>query len=212
MNAGDPWALAGWAIVASAVVATVVPRTVGARVSVAVRSTAVAALVAALLVMAVAPVARFGVDGLTWAAIWRGHASDPSAPLVLLAAWRLLGQASGRGRAVPPSTDLRMLLAVAGIAGWALIVTHLGSDRWDLYRLGQSGWILPGACAVLALAAAASGWARCALALAGGLAAWGWRLPESTNLWDALVDPWLTLLATGWWLRHGVQRLRRRAF
>lgn len=211
--ASDLWALGGWALVVAAVGATVAVRPItGAPPG---RRAALAGLTLLLLATAVLPAAaRFG-DGVTWAAVLRGHAGDPSAVLVVAALWRLGGRlaVSPRGQTRGPDPDAqadrRWLLGLVAVAGWALVLTQLTTDRIDLYRLGYTGMEVALGTAVLAIAAALRGHVRTATALAGALAAWGLRLPESTNLWDALADPWLTLAATGWWMAWAWRRVRR---
>lgn len=217
-SASDLWALGGWACVVAAAVATVGLR---GRAAAAPggepdtgRRLALAAVAVALLLTAVLPMAARLDHGLTWAAVLRGHVGDPGAVLVVAALWRLAGRLAGTGGPRSPDAarradaDRRLLLGLAAVAGWLLIVTQLGTDRIDPYRLGYGAPEVVAGVAVAAGAAAWWGHARTATALAAGLAAWGLGLTESSNLWDALFDPWVTVAATAWWSAWGWRRWR----
>lgn len=163
---------------------------------------------------AVWPAAGLGDSGLTWAAWVRGISGDLSASsaVLLLAALaaRLRRSPAAPSPRLPVEADgVALRLAVAGF-GWALILTQLLTDRIDLYSLGYAGWALPLGCIALGALAAALGFWRSALALGAALLAWSLGLMESSNLWDALIDPWLTLWASGSLLAMGVRRVLRR--
>jgi hypothetical protein len=206
LSVSDAWALAGIALMVMAVLARLAPvRSALGRLPIPVRL----ALAAAVLASALWPMAGFGADGLTWAAQLRGLVGDFSATSMLVAVLALA--APGR-----TSVGDRQALALASlVAGTLLIGLQLGSDRLDLYRLGYSGWGLPIGAATLALIAAWQGWTRTVLALTTALAAWGFGIPESSNLWDALLDPWWVLWCAGallvraWRGRRRADRLGR---
>lgn len=160
---------------------------------------------------AVWPAAAFGDPALTWAAWVRGISGDLSATAVVLLLGALAAEMARRSGSqdAGPGADGIALRVVVAVFGWALILTQLLSDRIDLYSVGYEGAILPLACTVLGgLAALAGAW-RCALSLAAALLAWGLGLMESSNLWDALVDPWLTVWASGSLVGLSVRALRR---
>lgn len=162
---------------------------------------------------AVWPAAGFGEPALTWAAWVRGVVGDLSATSVvlLLAALASVVAARPAGGARSPGLDGIVLRIGAAALGWTLIATHLFSDRVDLYSAGYANGPLLPVVLVLACAAALAGAWRCALSLAAALLASGLGLPESTNLWDALVDPWLTVWASASLVALGWRALRGRS-
>lgn len=110
----------------------------------------------------------------------------------------LVAHASGLrlgGWAAPHPRRRAGLLVLVVIAAGALYPLALGAGAYDSYRLGYGDpWFL-GLLLVLALLAVA--WRASLLALAIALAALGWAggVYESGNLWDYLIDPWLSIYA-----------------
>ena len=87
-----------------------------------------------------------------------------------------------------------MSLAVASAALF-LYPLALGWGDWDPYRLG---WGAPGfwsALLIFSLICWFRGLRLLPLLVALALLAWTVGLLESTNLWDYLIDPWLSVVA-----------------
>lgn len=218
----DAWALLALAIVLAAGLFGALRRGPGSRLPPGLGWMLAGLLLLASAASAVWPVLGFAGGGLTWASWVRGIAGDLSATtVVLVVAWAWLPLPAARpapdalqpGRSRPLLQGEALWLRLAVVAtGWPLVLGHLLTDRLDLYRLGHDGAALPLVLfvVVLALGAAAAGAWRSACALAAALAAWGLALMESSNLWDALLDPWLLLWATGSLLLRGLQAARMR--
>ena len=118
----------------------------------------------------------------------RGLLGDPSVSTVLLLLAALF-RAPRESRPVPAFIPWWVM-----ILGVPLYSTALGAGGFDLYEWGYGGHkLLP----VLLLVVAIN-WRRYP-ALAGvlglGMLAWHFRLLESTNLWDYLLDPMLFVWA-----------------
>lgn len=152
-------------------------------------------------VLATVLVLPFG--GLSAAELMRGITGDLSITTLLLLGLALQGSGG-------PSKQKYGLLAFVAVAALALYPFALGVGMFDTYRLGfGSPWFIAG----LLLLALAS-WLRLypLVALGVSLAVLAWNLGwyESGNLWDYLLDPWLSvyaLLALG---KLGASRLAER--
>jgi hypothetical protein len=136
-------------------------------------------------------------DGVSAAMALRGLWGDPSITALQLLALSALGRtpaaltAGWRGPAV--------IVAMAA----ALYPMALGFGDFDPYRLGYQPWLM---LAVLGLAALVAWWRGQPLylwLLAVDLLAFAAGLPESTNLWDTLLDPLLAFAALILMLRNG---------
>lgn len=126
-----------------------------------------------------------------------GAFGPPSPTLLALAVLQL----AGRPRS---PLDARAALAVLLLAG----PLYAGTAGWlpfDAYALGYQPWPLLGALLVAGLALWRLGRDDWLLLIALGLAAYGGGL--FANLWDALLDPLLALLAGAVLIRHGRARL-----
>ena len=134
-----------------------------------------------------------GAAQLPLLAYVRGISSDLSTTLVALACLGL-----GRRLFGMPAMVWREHLALNGalvLAALLLYPAALGWGDWDTYRLGWGSLDMLGALGALSLVFWIMG-LRLLPGLVGlALLAWvaGWM--ESGNLWDYLMDPWLTLLA-----------------
>ncbi len=182
----DVWALSGLAVVISAMLVRLLLRwrpSVGAWM--------VLMLTVALVATALWPSAGFGDARLTWAAHLRGITGDFSTTTVVVAAGWLLW----RQPTAPMDRHALALLSV--VVGAGLIGLQLGSDRFDLYRLGYGAGVLVSGVALAAALSAWRGFIRTALALALSLVVWSLGWPESQNLWDSLLDPWWVLWCAG---------------
>lgn len=118
----------------------------------------------------------------------RGLLGDPSVTTVLLLLAALF-RIQRESRPVPAFISWWVV-----ILGVPLYSTALGAGGFDLYEWGYGGhMLLP-----LLLFAVVIHWRRCP-ALAGvlglGMLAWHFRLLESSNLWDYLLDPMLFVWA-----------------
>ena len=138
----------------------------------------------------------------------RGIVGDLSISLLALSAWSLCCRQFG---VVPMATRERTaLLAVIAVAAVLLYPTALGWGDWDAYRLGWgSWWFLSGLLAISA-GAAWVGLRVLPALVALALLAWSAGLMESGNLWDYLLDPWLSAFAVGFVLLKCWQSLIRR--
>ena len=126
----------------------------------------------------------------------RGITADLSVTLVALAAWQLCRFGLG-WRAM---AQRELLAVMAGVAAAAVFLypMALGWGDWDAYRPGWGSWgMLLGlfavcvVCGINRLAAVPALVALCLLA-------WSFGLMESGNLWDYLVDPWLSVYSLGY--------------
>ena len=123
----------------------------------------------------------------------RGITADLSITLIALAVWRI-GQCVFGWRASSKQEQVTVMTAVA-VAALFLYPLALGWGDWDAYRPGWGSWGM--LLALLALCAAC--WAKGLWVLPSlvtlALLAWTLDLMESGNLWDYLLDPWLSVFA-----------------
>ena len=125
----------------------------------------------------------------------RGITADLSITLMALAVWRI-GQFAFGWRASSRQEQVTVMTAVA-VAALFLYPMALGWGDWDAYRPGWGSWGMLLALLVLCAVCWAKGlWVLPAL-VALALLAWTFGLMESGNLWDYLLDPWLSLFALG---------------
>ena len=130
------------------------------------------------------------------AAYARGVSADLSISLVALATWYIV-QCTLGWRAIEAREQLAVMVAVA-LAALFLYPMALGWGNWDAYR---PGWGSLGMLLGLGLVCAtclAAGLKVLPALVALGLLAWAFGLMESGNLWDYLIDPWLSVLALGY--------------
>lgn len=154
----------------------------------------VAQLLGSFGVLAVLLVPSLG--DLSIAAFIRGFSSDLSITLVVLSAWSLV---SRFGYAKPMGKqEFNVLMATIAIAALVLYPTALGFGDWDAYRPGWGSWDMLVVLLVLCAACAAKGLCVLPLLVALALLAWSLGLMESANLWDYLLDPWLSVFALGY--------------
>ncbi len=113
------------------------------------------------------------------------------------------------GRAVLSAPDVRFLMGLSAVVGLIFYPLALGFSAFDPYPLGYGS---RGLVAVL-LAASVVFWfmKKRPTAVAIGLAVFVWShsLVESSNLWDALIDPLLVLSSWGYWAVRAWRRYRR---
>jgi hypothetical protein len=118
-----------------------------------------------------------------------GDFSITTLVLLITAAWRRIGD-------LPPLPwpQTRSTLLLVLVAAVLLYPAGLGMGQWDPYRLGF-GLGLPLFAALAVVAALSLRHYLTAFAISAALLAFGLRLLESENLWDYLLDPWLTVYA-----------------
>lgn len=156
-------------------------------------------LLAAVFVAVLIP-----TGGLPMAAYLRGAIGDLSTTAVLLLCSGLLH--GMRNRTNPPGKD--GLLPLAAITAVIFYPLALGWGSFDPYRLGYGDyWFLAGLLGV-ALYAVWRGLATMAVAIALGVLAWSTGWYESTNLWDYLLDPLVSVYAVFALSMRGIRKLR----
>lgn len=143
-------------------------------------------------------------EGVSLAMALRGLWGDPSVTTVLL----VLLSLCNRSPAVLVQ-DWRLPAAIAAIAT-VFYIMALGWGDFDPYRLGYQPW---GLIAVLALPALYAWWRGHALPmwiLAADVLTFATGLPESTNLWDTLLDPLLAMACLVLAIRNGLRIYKKK--
>lgn len=115
------------------------------------------------------------------------------------------------GRPLFPPLERRVLLAAVAAAALLLYPFALGLTYFDSYSLGFGSYLMVTALFVLTMIAwhAELGW-LVLCAVAAGIAYFAGLL-ESSNLWDYLIDPLVSVYAlfvTGPWLMTAIRRPR----
>ncbi|KAF0206594.1 MAG: hypothetical protein FD173_84 [Gallionellaceae bacterium] len=197
--------ITGLAGIALAVTALVLRLPVAARL----QSGLQAWLASAILVALAIP---FG--GMSGAEYVRGITGDLSiATLALLLPPLVLprtnGQAPSRAKILSEFNLTLLLLACAAVA---LYPMALGIGMFDPYRLGFGNlWFIAG---LLFMASAT--WIRqytlIALGLSLAVLAWSVGWYESNNLWDYLLDPWVSVYALAVLIKRGASMAAKRLF
>lgn len=148
-----------------------------------------------LLALFVALLVPLSSTSIPLAAFFRGFVGDLSISLLALSFWSLCHRLFG---VLPISKrELTALLAVVAAAALLLYPTALGFGDWDAYRLGWGSWWFLLALLVLCGASAWFGMRVLPALVALALLAWSVGLMASGNLWDYLLDPWLSAFALG---------------
>lgn len=129
------------------------------------------------------------------AGFFRGIIGDLSITLLVLSVWSLCHRLFDI--AAISKHELTALLAVVGAAAVLLYPTALGWGDWDAYRPGWGSWWFLAALLTLCGASAWMGLRVLPALVALALLAWSVGLMESGNLWDYLLDPWLSAFALG---------------
>ena len=135
----------------------------------------------------------------------RGISSDLSITLVLLACLGLCRRLLGL-RAIG-QRERSALFAVIAVAALFLYPLALGWGDWDAYRLG---WGAPGmwvALLALSLVCWLRGLRLLPVLVAMALLAWTAGLLESSNLWDYLMDPLLSVAALVYCAKAAILKL-----
>jgi len=127
------------------------------------------------------------------AAFFRGFTGDLSITLLALSFWGLCHRLFD---VLPVSKrELTALLGVVAATALLLYPTALGWGDWDAYRLGWGSWWFLLALLVLCGVSVWLGLYVLPALVALALLAWSFGVMESGNLWDYLLDPWLSAYA-----------------
>lgn len=123
----------------------------------------------------------------------RGITSDFSVTTVLLAIFSLSRSAFGvPAMALRENLTLNVFVASAAVFLYPLA---LGLGDWDAYRLGWNAAPLWAGLFCICVVCRFKGLRLLPLLVACALLGWVAGLLESTNLWDYLLDPWLSATA-----------------
>jgi len=163
-----------------------------------------AALFAVYFVVALLPIGGISVIGYV-----RVVTGDLSITTLAL----LINALLARMLADPPLDDpsRRLVLIAVALTALAFYPLALGLSPFDPYRLGYAPVVLGAALLGLSLWAWFAGYRAAAMFILVPVAAYDLQLLESTNLWDYLLDPWVSFYAWGWIVYSGIQRWRRRS-
>jgi hypothetical protein len=151
------------------------------------------------------------LPGSLGGAYWLGLAFQaPSLLTTALALWGLSGPWLKSSQSVLSARQVTLLAAVLALVGWVLLFDTLALLPVFIYPWGYGNTPLLALLfiAILLMLVSARGiisWSIIALLLFFTMT----RLP-SGNVWDALLDPWLWLLAQGWVLRQAYRPLAKR--
>ena len=149
-------------------------------------------LVGILMVMALLPV----MQGLSLAGYLRGYLGDLSVTTLLLLTIVLLG----KGKSLTSQWhNLLVLIALTALIFYPLA---LGLGLFDPYRLGFGHIGFMVSLLLLSLWCVYQQKNLIVWSICLALFAWtvGWS--ESNNMWDYLIDPWLSIYAVGAMIRH----------
>lgn len=161
----------------------------------------------ALLMAAVFVLLLIPVGALPLAAYVRGMTGDLSiTTLVLLCSaqlrsWCGCAEVSGRHRLAP--------LGLVAVAALGLYPMALGAGGYDPYQLGYGNLPFIVALLLLALAAWFGGYAVIVLCVALAMLAWAAGSYESDNLWDYLIDPFVSVYALASLIIGGFRIIRQ---
>ena len=156
------------------------------------KPTSVTAITLAVFVLLLLPMPGVGI---ALAAFLRGFSADLSITLTVLCAFSVVR--SLRGTVVINQRESTMLMCAVAAGALLLYPTALGWGDWDAYRLGWGSWLFLFVLAAVCVISVLSGLRVLPAFVALALLAWSLGLMESTNLWDYLLDPWLSVFALG---------------
>ncbi|MGC2048650.1 MAG: hypothetical protein WA635_08570 [Gallionella sp.] len=144
-------------------------------------------------------------SGLSVAAYLRGVTGDLSITTLMLIGCALPGPGFACGS--NDANSRRALLTLVALVALPLYPLSLGLSAFDAYRLGYGDPQFVVALLLTALAA----WFRkqhlIASCISWAILAWATGWYESGNLWDYLLDPWLTIYTLSVMLLHGMRML-----
>ena len=133
--------------------------------------------------------------GLPVAAFFRGIGGDLSITLLVLSSWSLSHRLFDM--AAMPKREFNALMVTLATAALILYPTALGLGNWDGYQLGWGSWWFLSVLLGLCLASIGLGLRVLPAMVALAMLAWTLGVLESGNLWDYLMDPWLSAFAAG---------------
>ena len=134
-----------------------------------------------------------GTSGIPVVAYVRGVSGDVSICLVMLAVWRICQLALNW-----PAISKREQAAVMSLLAAAALFLYplsLGWGDWDAYRPGWGSWGMLLTLLVVCAVCWVQGLRVAPALMVMALLAWSFGLMESGNLWDYLLDPWLSIHA-----------------
>lgn len=168
----------------------------------------------ALLAGAILIALAIPFGGLSVAEVVRGITGDLSiVTLALLLLPLMLPRTNGRAPSrakILSEFNLTLLLLVC--AAVALYPMALGVGMFDPYRPGFGNlWFIAG---LLFMASAAwiRGYALIALSLSLAVLAWSVGWYESNNIWNYLLDPWVSIYALGLFIKRAISITAKRVF
>ena len=126
----------------------------------------------------------------------RGISADLSITLIALAVWRICCAAFNFPP--PPKREKVVVLVAVALAALFLYPLALGWGDWDPYSPGWGSWGMLLALLLICAGCLANGLKVLPASVALALMAWSLSLMESSNLWDYLFDPWLSVFAIGY--------------
>lgn len=147
-------------------------------------NTRIALLIAGWIIVAIE------LNGVSLTMALRGITGDLSIFSVYWLACAAAARISNKP-ALIPARQVYTALATVGIGALILYPATLGLSQWDPYRLGY-GMSLPLGCGLIIALLFVLEQRFTAMAMSLALLAYALRLLESENLWDYLLDPWLT--------------------
>ena len=135
------------------------------------------------------------MGGLSLAGAVRGITGDLSVSTILLLALTLRDQLMVTTNANKPVTETRNFLIWAIVAALLLYPSALGTSYVDTYRwgFGSMYFLAVLACVFVIAYRWKMGLVMWSVILSVGAWVVGWY--ESTNVWDYLIDPWLSIYA-----------------
>lgn len=136
-----------------------------------------------------------GSAGLPVVAYVRGISADLSITMLVVACLSLRQRLAGS--VVIEKRESEAVLFTVAAAAIFLYPLALGIGNWDPYRLGWGTLGMWSACLVSGLIFWVFQFRLLAVTLSLALLAWTAGLMESTNFWDYLIDPWLSVWALG---------------
>ena len=188
--------LTGLAGVASAIVASLLLFSRIARLS----KSYWAILLGAMFVLMLIP-----FSGMPLAAYVRGVTGDLSITTLVLLWCALLKPCN-----VPTGNNRFALLILIAFAALTLYPMALGAGPYDPYRLGYGDPLFIAALLLLALLAWLRRLSIIVLCIAFATLAWAVGWYESDNLWDYLLDPFVSIYALAIMMIHTVKTLLQR--
>lgn len=138
----------------------------------------------------------------------RGITSDPSVSLIALAALQVGRLAFGIRTA--SSKNHTAVMAALAVTAVFLYPLALGWGDWDAYQPGWGSWGMLLMLLVVCSACLAKRLRLLPALIALSLLAWSTGLMESGNLWDYLIDPWLSVCALSFVFLKYVKRFYHR--